>query len=79
MKNDSVKNKGYGTKAVLLALKYAFEELLMENVYADALIKNNRSRHVLTKAGFQEIKTDDKYCYYIFRKADWSYSLSVQR
>jgi RimJ/RimL family protein N-acetyltransferase len=43
MKNDSAKNKGYGTKAEQLALKYAFEELQLESVNAEALIRNTRS------------------------------------
>ena len=65
MKNDSVKNKGYGTMAEQLALKYAFEELQLENVYADTLTRNKRSRYVLTKVEFREIRTDATFCYYV--------------
>ena len=43
MKNDTFKNKGYGTHAEILALEYAFETLAMETVYADALKTNERS------------------------------------
>ena len=71
MKNDSAKNKGYGSKAEQLALQYAFQELQLETVYADALIRNKRSRHVLDKIGFQEMRRDSKYCYYACRRADW--------
>lgn len=71
MKNDSVKNKGYGTMAEKLALAYAFDQLNLEAVYADALKHNARSRHVLLKAGFLETYQDEKYAYYICRKADW--------
>ena len=71
MKNDSVKNKGYGTQAEQLALTYAFQELNLETVYADALLQNTRSRHVLTKVGFLETHQDDKYAYYVCCKAEW--------
>ena len=71
MMNDSVKNKGYGTIAEQLALEYAFAELQMESVYADALIRNKRSRHVLTKAGFKEIRQDGKYSYYVCCRDAW--------
>ena len=71
MKNDSAKNKGYGTKAEQLALKYAFEELQLERVYAEALIRNTRSRHVLEKVGFKEVHRDAKYSSYECRIGDW--------
>ena len=68
LKNDSVKNCGYGTYAEILTLEYAFETLGMEIVFADALIKNLRSRHVLEKVGFREIRSDSRSCYYICHK-----------
>lgn len=71
MKNDSVKNRGYGTQAEILALRYAFDELEMETVYADALTKNQRSRHVLEKVGFVETHCDEAYHYYRCDKALW--------
>ena len=71
LKNDSVKNKGYGTQAETLALHYAFEKLQMETVYADAIIKNTRSQHVLKKVGFAEIGLDDNFCYYRCDKDVW--------
>lgn len=71
LKNDSVKNCGYGTAAEILTLHYAFDELGMETVYADALQKNTRSRRVLEKAGFQEIHVEGVYHYYICNKAAW--------
>lgn len=64
MKNDSVKNRGYGTEAERQALIYARQILEMETVYADTLIKNKRSQHVLQKNGFQLIKQDASFCYY---------------
>lgn len=70
MQNDSVKNKGYGTTAEILAIEYAYNELRMETIFADALKKNTRSRHVLTKVGFKEINEDDTFVYYRHDKAD---------
>ena len=64
LQNDSVKNKGYGTCAEILALRYAFEELHLQTVYADALHKNKRSQHVLEKVGFRETHRDDTFVYY---------------
>lgn len=71
MKNDSVKNRGLGTQAEIFALRYAFNELGLETVYADALIKNTRSRHVLTKVGFQEIGRSESNCYYRCDQTTW--------
>ncbi len=44
------KNKGYGTAAEQLALEYAFVQLNMNCVFADSLVKNLRSQHVLKKS-----------------------------
>lgn len=71
MKNDSVKNQGYGTQAEILALKYGFYDLKMETVFADALCKNTRSQHVLEKVGFQFIRSDGIFRYYRCEKAGW--------
>ena len=64
MQHDSVKNRGYGTQAEILALRYAFGTLDMNTVYADALLGNHRSQHVLEKVGFQETHRDDMFVYY---------------
>lgn len=64
MVNDGYKNRGYGTQAETLALKYAFAKLGMETVLADALIKNTRSQHVLEKVGFTCIGQDEMFRYY---------------
>lgn len=71
MQCDRYKNRGYGTQAEYLALDYAFGELGMETVYADSLIQNLRSQHVLEKVGFREIRRDDAFVYYEYRKACW--------
>ena len=64
MQNDNFKEKGYGTKAEQLAIKYAFEELGMNAVNADTVKKNTRSQHVIEKVGFKYIKEDDSFIYY---------------
>ena len=69
MQCDRYKNRGYGTQAEYLALDYAFGELGMETVYADSLIQNLRSQHVLQKVGFREIRRDDSFVYYECKKA----------
>ena len=72
LKNDRFKNKGYGTRAEILTLRYAFHELGMETVYADAIHKNKRSQHVLKKVGFIETHQDDAFCYYKCDRASWN-------
>lgn len=47
-----------------LALAYAFENLGMESVLADSVLKNTRSQHVLEKVGFVQIGADDTFKYY---------------
>lgn len=69
--NDSVKNKGYGTLAEILTLQYVFNDLGMETVFADAILKNTRSQHVLEKVGFQETHADDTFHYYRCDKGSW--------
>ncbi len=64
MQNDSVKGLGYGTRIARLALEYAFENLEVDAVYANTILKNTRSQHVLEKVGFRYISTKDEWKYY---------------
>ncbi|WP_411676374.1 GNAT family N-acetyltransferase [Caproicibacter sp.] len=64
LQNDSVKGQGIGTKAERLALIYAFSELNMASVNADAVIKNERSQHVLEKVGFHFLRQEGSFRYY---------------
>ena len=64
LRDDSVKEKGYGTQAERLILQYAFEELGMVAVNADAALKNTRSQHVLEKVGFRYVREDETFKYY---------------
>lgn len=78
MQNDSVKNKGYGTCAEILALRYAFGEMNLNTVFADGIHKNKRSQHVLKKVGFLETHKDDYFVYYRCDRAGWSARNQVQ-
>ena len=64
LQNDAVKEKGYGTQAERLILQYAFEELGMVTINADAAVKNTRSQHVLEKVGFCYTHEDETFKYY---------------
>ena len=71
IKSDEYKNRGFGTQAEILALQHAFNKMGMETVFADALIKNLRSQHVLMKVGFVETSQDDSFVYYRCDKDTW--------
>ena len=64
MQNDAAKGRGYGTEAMRLAIRYAFEELGMDAVNADIVRKNLRSQHVAEKAGFRFVKEEGDFRYY---------------
>lgn len=69
--NDRVKDHGYGTQAEYLLLKYAFDELGLDIVYADAVRRNKRSQHVLEKMGFVYTHEDEMLKYYEIHKRDF--------
>ncbi|MDQ3916664.1 MAG: GNAT family N-acetyltransferase [Actinomycetota bacterium] len=46
--------RGYGTRAVELAVGHAFDELGLHRVQANVMTKNPRSARVLEKAGFRK-------------------------
>lgn len=64
LKNDKYKNRGLGTTAELLAIDYIYSQLDIPVVYADTILTNLRSQHVLKKIGFIEINRDEKFIYY---------------
>ncbi len=68
LQNDSVKNRGIGTQAEKLMVDYAIDRLGMETVYADAILKNKRSQHVLQKVGFVQTGADDTFLYYKYQR-----------
>lgn len=64
LQNDTVKNRGIGTRAERLLLAYAFEELRLHAVTARVIEKNTRSRHVLEKAGFAFVRQENGFLHY---------------
>ncbi len=68
LQNDSAKGQGIGTKAEQLILDYAINQLGMETVHADSILKNARSQHVLEKVGFRFTGEDEQFKYYRFDK-----------
>ena len=68
MKNQAFKDRGFGTQAEKLAVRYVFEELDIPVLYADAVLTNTRSQHVLEKVGFQMIGEDERKKYYQIRR-----------
>lgn len=68
LQSDSVKGQGIGTMAEKMALDYAFTELGMKKVNADAVLKNKRSQRVLEKVGFQFVGEDDIFKYYVIER-----------
>lgn len=69
--NDSVKGKGYGTEAERLILNYAFKDLGLETIYADAVLRNTRSQHIMEKLGFKYIYKDEDFKYYELMRYDY--------
>jgi RimJ/RimL family protein N-acetyltransferase len=62
--NDQYKNHGWGTEAERLIVDFAFHELKLHTVYADCVLRNRRSQHVLEKVGFVYTHEDDVLRYY---------------
>ena len=64
LQSDAVKGRGIGTAAERLAVEYAFSELGLQTVWADATVKNTRSQHVLQKAGFRFSHREGDFLWY---------------
>lgn len=64
MKNKKYKDRGYGTRAEQLAIEYVFRQLDIPVLYADSVLTNTRSQHVLEKVGFQFMHADEQRKYY---------------
>lgn len=68
MKNTAYKDRGFGTKAEQLAIDYVFHELDIPVLYADSILSNKRSQHVLEKVGFRLIKEEGDFKYYCIER-----------
>lgn len=64
MKNTKYKDRGFGTKAEQLAIQYVFHELDIPILYADTILSNTRSQHVLEKVGFRFLREEGDFKYY---------------
>ena len=64
MRSAQYKDRGFGTRAEQLAIQYVFHELDSPVLYADALITNTRSQHVLEKVGFRLLREEGDFKYY---------------
>lgn len=64
--NDSFKGKGYGTEAERLLINHAMNTLGLKTIYADAVHRNDRSKHILEKLGFKHLYDDEDLAYYKF-------------
>ena len=64
MKNSKYKDRGFGTRAEQLAIEYVFYKLDIPVLYADSILTNTRSQHVLEKVGFQFVYADEERKHY---------------
>ena len=69
MKNKNYKDRGFGTQAEQLAIKYVFDQLNIPVLNADVILTNTRSQHVLEKVGFQFIYADEHRKHYQIMKS----------
>lgn len=70
MKNKNYKDRGFGTRAEQLAIEYVFYELDIPMLYADSVLTNTRSQHVLEKVGFRFIYEDEQRKHYKITRAN---------
>ena len=64
LKNAKYKDRGIGTAAERLTIRFVFHELDIPTLYADTIQTNTRSQHVLEKTGFSFIREDKDFKYY---------------
>lgn len=64
MKNSKCKDRGFGTRAEQLSIEYVFHQLDIPVLYADSILTNTRSQHVLEKVGFQFVYADEERKHY---------------
>lgn len=64
MANDDFKGKGLGYKAEKLLVDYVYYQLDIPVIYADCILTNYRSQHVLEKVGFVYLYEDNFRKYY---------------
>ena len=62
--------EGYGTQAEKLAIDYAFDVLGAESIFAESLIKNARSQHIMEKLGFRYFGENEGFKQYRLVRED---------
>lgn len=72
LKNDAVKNKGYGTDAEMVLINYAFNNMNLSRVLADTTERNVTSKHVLKKLGFKHLRDENNMSYFELKSEDWN-------
>lgn len=70
LKNARYKDRGIGTQAERLLIRYVFDELDIHTLYADTVRSNTRSQHILEKLGFMQIHEDENFLYYRLDRED---------
>ena len=68
MKNAKYKDRGFGTAAERLIAAYVFSQMEIPVLYADTLLTNTRSQHVLEKVGFRLLRTEGDFKYYALER-----------
>lgn len=62
LRDDTCKNRGYGTQALRQAIQIARDVYHVEHIYADTMGSNTRMQHIFDKLGFRFIgRTHDVY------------------
>lgn len=73
--------RGLATEAAAACLRYGFEELCLETIYALTMPDNHRSRRVLERLGMKFLRPDRYYGYacvcYGLAREDWRPDASV--
>ena len=64
---DCYKGKGYSTSIIKKMIDYGINDLHLTSIYADAVLRNVRSQHVLEKVGFKYINEDNYLKYYEYK------------
>lgn len=62
--NSSARGRGYGTEAICLATKYAFEEINLNKVTSGMYSLNVPSYRAFLKANYRHIGVLEKHCFY---------------
>lgn len=60
--DDAKRGMGYGKEMITLALKYAFEILMVDRVTIGAFENNMPAYHCYRSAGFRDVKTEETIC-----------------